>query len=67
MSAIAWWVIPIAATFVAIAYVTWRSRPGPPEDTHDAMKARERFRRAIEGGRADEPKGDDGDDTDQRS
>lgn len=72
MSAIAWWVPIIVATLAAIAYVTWRGRPGPPEDTHDAMEARERFRRAIEGGtaapaRRSKPtaraKGDDGDDT----
>ena len=49
MSWIAWWVVPIVATFVAIAYVTWRGRPRPPETTHEAMEARERFRRAIEG------------------
>ena len=75
MSAIAWWAPIILATLAAIAYVTWRGRPGPPEDTHDAMEARERFRRAIEGGtgpsgRRPRPqptpraKGDDVDDAD---
>ena len=49
MSAIAWWVIPLVATFAAIAYATWRGKPRAPEDTHEAMEARERFRRAIEG------------------
>jgi len=80
MSALAWWLLPIAATLIAIAYATWRGRPGPPEDTHDAMEARERFRRAIEGGTAPvvrrpapappaaRAKGDEGDDTpDQQS
>jgi len=57
MSAIFWWVIPLVATIAAIVYVTWRGRPKPPEDTHEAMEARERFRRAIE---SDTPKGDDG-------
>ena len=70
MSAIAWWVLPIVATIGAIAYVTWRGKPRPPEDTHEAMEARERFRRAIESptpshGRRPRPteKGIDGDDS----
>ena len=75
MSAIAWWVLPIVATIGAIAYVTWRGKPRPPEDTHEAMEARERFRRAIESptpGQSRRPqtkaKGDDvGDSADGRS
>jgi hypothetical protein len=50
MSAMVWWAIPLAATFGAIVYVAWRGRPGPPEDTHDAIEARDRFRKAIESG-----------------
>ena len=74
MSALVWLAPIIVATLVAIAYATWRGRPGPPEDTHEAMEARERFRRAIEGGTpAKRPpakstapvKGDDGDDADR--
>jgi hypothetical protein len=48
MSAIAWWIIPALATLLAIVYVSWRSRPRPPEDTHDAIQAREAFKRVIE-------------------
>jgi type VI protein secretion system component VasK len=48
MSAIAWWIIPAVATLLAIAYVSWRARPRPPEDTHDAIQAREAFKRVME-------------------
>ena len=48
MSALAWWVLPVVATALAIGYISWRSRPGPPQDTHDAIEAREKFRRAME-------------------
>jgi hypothetical protein len=48
MSAIAWWLIPLLATLAAIVWVSWRSRPRPPEDTHEAIEAREKFRRAME-------------------
>ena len=50
MSALAWWIVPVVATIGAIAYVTWRGRPRPPEDTHEAIESRERFRRAMEQG-----------------
>jgi hypothetical protein len=48
MSAIAWWIIPAVATLLAIVYVSWRARPRPPQDTHDAIHAREAFKRVIE-------------------
>jgi hypothetical protein len=50
MSAMVWWGIPLIATIGAIVFVTWRGRPGPPEDTHDAIEARDKFRKAIESG-----------------
>lgn len=50
MSAMAWWGIPLVATVCAIVYAAWRGRPGPPEDTHDAIEARDKFRKAIESG-----------------
>jgi hypothetical protein len=73
MSALVWLAPIIVATLAAIGYATWRGRPGPPEDTHEAMEARERFRRAIESGtparrttQSSAPaKGDDGDDADR--
>ena len=48
MQAIAWWIIPAVATLLAIVYVSWRARPRPPEDTHDAIQAREAFKRVME-------------------
>jgi hypothetical protein len=77
MSVLAWCLVPIVVTLIAIAFVTWRGRPGPPEDTHEAMEARERFRRAIEGGTGPSrkptrtpsarAKGDEGDDAADQS
>ena len=29
MEAMAWWLIPIVATLLAVAWVTWRARPPP--------------------------------------
>lgn len=47
MSALAWWLIPIGATILAIAWVSWASRPKPPADVHDTLRSYERFRRAL--------------------
>ncbi len=48
MSALAWWLIPLGATFGALMWVGWRSRTRPPADVHHAMAERERFREAME-------------------
>jgi hypothetical protein len=64
MSALAWWLIPIGATFLAIAWVSWASRPKPPADVHVTLQSYERFRRALgappptpsDGGERDTPR-----------
>lgn len=48
MSALAWWLIPLAATIVAVAWAAWRSRPRRPADAHVAMQDMARFRQAME-------------------
>ncbi len=47
MSALAWWLVPIGATIVAIGWVSWASRPKPPADVHATLESYERFRRAL--------------------
>lgn len=47
MSALAWWLIPIGATIVAIGWVSWANRPKPPADAHVTLQSYERFRRAL--------------------
>jgi hypothetical protein len=47
MSALAWWLIPIGATVLAIAWASWASRPKPPANVHDTLQSYERFRRAL--------------------
>jgi len=43
-----WWLIPVIATVVAVAWVTWVNRPRPPADTHDSLREHERFKQAME-------------------
>ncbi len=47
MGAMVWWLIPLVATVVAIAWVTWLNRPRPPADTHDSLQEHERFKQAM--------------------
>lgn len=48
MSALAWWLIPLAATVLALAWAAWRSRPRRPADAHVAMEDMARFKQAME-------------------
>ena len=48
MSALAWWLIPLGATLIALAWVGWRNRTRPPADAHHAMADMARFREAME-------------------
>ena len=52
MEALAWWLIPIAATLLAVLWVTWVSRPRRPADPHDTLAAHQRFTSALQ---PDEP------------
>ena len=56
MQAVAWWLIPIVATLLAVAWLSFRNRPRPPVDTHESLEERERFRAAMERP-VDAPKG----------
>ena len=47
MQAMAWWLIPIVATLLAVAWVTWRARPRRPADPHDTLAAHKRFTDAL--------------------
>lgn len=47
MSALAWWLIPIGATVLAIAFVMLRTRPAKPETAGDDRKLR-RMAEAME-------------------
>jgi hypothetical protein len=48
VSALAWWLIPLAATVLAVVWAAWRSRPRRPADAHVAMEDMARFRQAME-------------------
>jgi hypothetical protein len=43
----AWWLIPITATLLAIAWVSWSSRPRRPADPHHTLAAHRRFTEAL--------------------
>jgi len=43
----AWWLIPIVATLLAVAWVTWRARPRRPADPHQTLAAHKRFTDAL--------------------
>jgi hypothetical protein len=47
VEAMAWWLIPIVATFLAVVWVTWRARPRRPVDPHDSLAAHRRFTEAL--------------------
>ncbi|MGH8866556.1 MAG: hypothetical protein ACRDYU_01005 [Actinomycetes bacterium] len=48
MAAIAWWLIPVVTTLLAIAWAGWMSRPKPPSKTLDSVETYERFRTTME-------------------
>ncbi len=48
MEALAWWLIPITATLLAVVWVTWRNRPRRPADAHETLAAHQRFTAALE-------------------
>lgn len=43
----AWWLIPIVATLLAVVWVTWRARPRRPADPHQTLAAHKRFTEAL--------------------
>lgn len=47
VQAILWWLIPLGATALAIAWVGWMNRPRPPADTHDTVAEHRRFGEAM--------------------
>lgn len=48
MSALAWWLIPIGATVLAVAFVMLRSRPTKPMTAEDGMTSLRRMQEAME-------------------
>lgn len=48
MGAMAWWLIPIGATALALAWAALRTRPTREPDPHEAMADQARFREAME-------------------
>ncbi|MGI9196502.1 MAG: hypothetical protein ACR2KE_03470 [Candidatus Nanopelagicales bacterium] len=47
MSALLWWLIPVGATLLALAWAALRSRPRRPADTHASLGDMARFRAAM--------------------
>ncbi|CAB4758506.1 MAG: hypothetical protein F2701_06895 [Actinobacteria bacterium] len=48
MSNLAWWLIPIGATILAVAWAALRSRPAKPTQAADAMENLRRLNDAME-------------------
>ena len=48
MSALAWWLIPIGATVLAVLFVMLRSRPAKPATAEDGMTSLRRMQEAME-------------------
>lgn len=48
MSALAWWLIPLGATVLAVAFVALRSRPSKPTTAEDSMERLRRMQQAME-------------------
>ncbi len=44
---LAWLLVPLAVTLVALAFVAWRARPKGPADAHDGVAGMARFRDAM--------------------
>lgn len=49
MDAMAWWLIPITATLLAVAWVSWNGRTRRPADPHETLAAHRRFTEALAG------------------
>ena len=47
MSALLWWLIPLGATLIALAWAASRSRPRRVADTHETVGDMARFRAAM--------------------
>ncbi len=48
MQALAWWLIPIGATVLAVLFVMFRSRPTKPATAADGMESLRRMQEAME-------------------
>jgi hypothetical protein len=48
VSALAWWLIPLVATVLAVAFVALRSRPAKPTTAEDSMARLRRMQEAME-------------------
>lgn len=48
MSALAWWLIPLGATVLAVLFVMLRSRPAKPTTAEDSMERLRRMQEAME-------------------
>jgi hypothetical protein len=48
MSALAWWLIPIGATVLAVAFVMLRGRPSKPITAENSMEHLKRMQQAME-------------------
>lgn len=47
MSALLWWLIPLGATLIALAWAASRTRPRRTADTHETVGDMARFRAAM--------------------
>jgi hypothetical protein len=47
VSALLWWLIPLVATLIALAWAAARSRPRRVADTHETVGDMARFRAAM--------------------
>ena len=48
MSALAWWLIPVGATVLAVLFVMLRSRPSKPTTTADSMQRLKLMQEAMD-------------------
>jgi len=47
VEALAWWLIPITATLLAVLWVAWSGRPRRPADAHVTLAQHRRFTEAL--------------------
>ena len=47
VSALLWWLIPLGATLLALAWAAWRSRPERAVDVHTSISNQARFNAAM--------------------